>query len=161
MVGGLNETTHKDETRRRVPGRCSRVFMEERREAQRVASPEESFSLLRDGVKVPPRLKSAHLALGLLFLTDTWDHFKIPDCDPGPPEGTKKWVTTVENVKTWVNDTIGAAPAIDENGGHWVDGHIEYPGHYEMKPRNVSRWVVVHKTAKQQDCFYKQKPPGT
>ena len=21
--------------------------------------------------------------------------------------------------------------------------------------------VVVHKTAKQQDCFYKQKPPGT
>lgn len=29
---------------------------------------------------------------------DTWDHFKIPDCDPGPPEGTKKWVTTVENV---------------------------------------------------------------
>lgn len=179
--------------------------MEERREAQRVASPEESFSLLRDGVKVPPRLKSAHLALGLLFLTvalwifhspskespeesgnlrkrlgfylpnrgheepsgewraDTWDHFKIPDCDPGPPEGTKKWVTTVENVKTWVNDTIGRwvkpmwyMDPKDENGGHWVDGHIEYPGHYEMKPRNVSRWVVVHKTAKQQDCFYKQ-----
>ncbi|CAK8998320.1 Uncharacterized protein SCF082_LOCUS5591 [Durusdinium trenchii] len=94
---------------------------------------------------------------------DTWDHFKIPDCDPGPPEGTKKWVTTVENVKTWVNDTIGRwvkpmwyMDPKDENGGHWVDGHIEYPGHYEMKPRNVSRWVVVHKTAKQQDCFYKQ-----
>ncbi|CAL1152856.1 unnamed protein product, partial [Cladocopium goreaui] len=38
---------------------------------------------------------------------DTWDHFQIPDCDSGPPPGSKELVHWVQNVKEWVNDTKG------------------------------------------------------
>ena len=29
---------------------------------------------------------------------DTWDHFKIPDCDSGPPKGSMEQVHWVQNV---------------------------------------------------------------
>jgi len=94
---------------------------------------------------------------------DTWDHFKIPQCDSGPPKGSMELVHWLQNVKTWVNDTKGTwvdgmwyTDPSKPDGGRWVDGHMEYKGHFEWLPKNMSKWVPKKKTAKQLDCVRRQ-----
>lgn len=93
---------------------------------------------------------------------DTWDHFQIPDCDSGPPPGSKELVHWVQNVKEWVNDTKGTwVPGMwqadkSPSGGHWVDGHMEYKGHFKWLPKNMSKWVPKKQTAAQLECIRRQ-----
>mmetsp|Transcript_70704 Transcript_70704/g.165813 ORF Transcript_70704/g.165813 Transcript_70704/m.165813 type:complete len:547 (+) Transcript_70704:33-1673(+) len=77
------------------------------------------------------------------WIADTWDHFKIPDCDPGPPIGA------TQQVPFWVNESVWVP---DENPDANVGG-----GHYVFKPKQHFKEVPLLKSPAQADCSSRQE----
>jgi len=99
------------------------------------------------------------------WMADTWDHFQLPLCDPGPPPGTMHQANVTVKEHEWVNKSKGEwVPGMwyldkkEENGGHWVSGHYEkgIPGHFVSVPHQELKWVPLEKTPEQLDCANRQ-----
>ncbi|CAE7036076.1 unnamed protein product [Symbiodinium sp. CCMP2592] len=95
------------------------------------------------------------------WIADTWDHFKMPQCDSGPMDGA------VQKVDYWINESVWVKPRPakhmpgkwwlfpnESGGGHWVPGHTEpaVPGHYEYKMVLHHKSVPLYRTPQQEAC---------
>eukprot|EP00439_Symbiodinium_sp_Y106_P084218 s510_g25.t1 len=95
------------------------------------------------------------------WIADTWDHFKMPQCDSGPMDGA------VQKVEYWINESVWVKPRPakhmpgkwwlfpnESGGGHWVPGHTEpaVPGHYEYKMALHHKSVPLYRTPQQEAC---------